>query len=83
MFNGLASGDPGGGLITYAWTFGDGGTGSGPTPTHAYAANGVYTVILCVTDDDQASECCTKTADVGATPVEPSTRGSLKARYRD
>ncbi len=38
---------------TIAWTFGDGGTGSGTlAPTHVYADNGVYTVTLTVTDDD-------------------------------
>ncbi len=38
---------------TIEWDFGDGSTTSGTlTPTHAYGDNGVYTVTLTVTDDD-------------------------------
>jgi|GEM_PF-3139701 len=39
-------------VVSYAWDFGDGGTGSGARPTHAYADDGDYTVRLTVTDDD-------------------------------
>jgi hypothetical protein len=35
------SGQP---VINYMWEFGDGTTGSGPTPTHTYDRPGVYTV---------------------------------------
>jgi plastocyanin len=35
------SGQP---VINYMWEFGDGTTGSGPTPTHTYAKPGTYTV---------------------------------------
>jgi beta-glucanase (GH16 family) len=35
---------------TYAWSFGDGATGQGPSPTHAYAAPGRFTVTLLVSD---------------------------------
>jgi len=31
-------------VINYLWEFGDGSTGSGPTPTHTYLRPGVYTV---------------------------------------
>ncbi len=38
---------------TILWDFGDGNSATGTlTPTHAYGDNGVYTVILTVTDDD-------------------------------
>ena len=50
-FDGSASSDPNQNVpLTYAWDFGDGATGTGATPTHTYATDGVYTVTLIVTD---------------------------------
>ncbi len=39
------------GIVSYSWSFGDGGTGSGAAPTHTYAATGRYPVTLTVTDN--------------------------------
>ena len=39
-----------GGGLTYAWTFGDGGTSNLPDPSHTYATTGTYTVQLIVTN---------------------------------
>jgi len=47
-FNGSADGTA---PIAYAWTFGDGGTGSGATVTHSYTAAGTYTVTMVATND--------------------------------
>jgi PKD repeat protein len=52
--NGSQSNDPDGSIVTYAWTFGDGMTGTGPTPAHAYAAPGTYVARLTVTDNNGA-----------------------------
>jgi PKD repeat protein len=50
-FNGTLSTAPSGRTITaYAWNFGDGGTATGPQPTHVYAVSGSYSVTLTVTD---------------------------------
>lgn len=38
------------GIVSYAWTFGDGSTGTGVAPSRTYAAEGSYTVTLQVTD---------------------------------
>jgi len=35
---------------TYAWTFGDGSTGTGASPSHAYTTSDVFTVSLTITD---------------------------------
>jgi len=45
-FDGAASQDPDGSIVSYAWNFGDGGTGSGSNPTHSYAVGGMFTVTL-------------------------------------
>lgn len=51
-FNGSASSDPDGSIVSYAWDFGDSSAaGSGATPSHTYAAAGTYTVRLTVTDN--------------------------------
>lgn len=42
--------DPDGDPLTYAWDFGDGGSGSGATATHIYATEGMFTVKLTVSD---------------------------------
>ena len=38
-----------GSISAYAWTFGDGGTGTAQNPAHVYSAAGVYSVSLTVT----------------------------------
>ncbi len=50
-FNASSSYDPDGTIVSYFWDFGDGIDGTGVTATHAYADNGVYTVMLTVTDN--------------------------------
>jgi PKD repeat protein len=39
-------------LLSYEWDFGDGTTGNGKNPIHAYQDEGTYDVTLTVTDDD-------------------------------
>jgi len=43
-FDGSQSTDPEGNGLTYSWTFGDGGTGSGVTAIHTYRTQGIATV---------------------------------------
>ncbi|HXI32565.1 MAG TPA: PKD domain-containing protein, partial [Gemmatimonadales bacterium] len=75
-FNGSGSSDPDGDALTYAWTFGDGGTATGATPTHTYADNAVFTVTLTVTDSHGAASALASTtatiADVAPTVTAPA-----------
>ena len=50
-FSGAGSSDPDGTIVAYAWDFGDGNTGTGANPAHAYGIAGSFTVTLTVTDD--------------------------------
>lgn len=68
-FDASASNDPDGTIVTYAWDFGDGGFGSGPTTTHDYTAPGTYLAELAVTDDDGDSDTTATSINV----TEPGT----------
>ncbi len=51
----------------FAWDFGDGATGAGATPSHAYAAAGIYTVRLTATDNFGNTGTTTAALTVSAT----------------
>jgi PKD repeat protein len=73
-FNGSGSSDPDGTISSYAWTFGDGSTGTGVSPSHTYAAAGTYTVQLTVTDNAGATGTVSHDVTVTAPPVnQPPT----------
>lgn len=60
-FDASRSTDPDGTITGYAWTFGDGTTGTGRTTTHTYPnANANYTAKLTVTDNTGNSASATK-----------------------
>ena len=60
VFDGSASADPAGAPLTFAWDFGDGSTGSGDRPSHAYAATGHYSVTLTVSNGVETSTAQTE-----------------------
>ncbi len=66
-----ASFDPDGSIVSYAWNFGDGTTGSGVTTSKTYTTAGTYTVTLTVTDNSGATGSTTGTIIVttGTTTV--------------
>ena len=55
-FNATASYDPDGTIVSYEWTFGDGGTDSGEIVTYKYTSPGSYQVNLTVTDNDSLTD---------------------------
>ena len=76
-FDGTASFDPEGVLVSYEWEFGDGSTESGPTPTHSYAENGVYVVTLTVTDSGGNNATDFALVGIGEEPLYIDAAGIL------
>ena len=69
-FSAAGSTDPDGDLLTYAWDFGDGTSGGGATPAHAYADDGAYTATVIATDPFGAADTASATVTVAnAAPV--------------
>jgi len=60
-FNGSLSYSPGGDIVSYLWTFGDGGSESGPVAEHTFEEDGTYDVQLLVVDETGASKTTTMT----------------------
>ncbi len=58
-------------VVSFAWSFGDGGTGSGSRTTHRYQVAGTYNVVLTVTDDRGATAMTAPTPVVVTTVADP------------
>jgi PKD repeat protein len=71
-FDGSASKAPGSSVASYQWDFGDGATGSGAQPGHAYGAAGSYTVTLTVTAANGLTGATSRTVTVSPAPVAPT-----------
>jgi len=63
-FNGSNSSDSDGTIISYAWDFKDGNTGTGQSISHTFSSAGSYNVELTVTDDEGATDSATKTITI-------------------
>ena len=61
--------DSDGTVESYAWTFGDGASGTGKTATHTYLGAGTYTVELTVTDDDGSTDSVSKDVVITGPPA--------------
>jgi len=68
-YSAASSIDPNGTVVSYAWNFGDGTTGSGATASHVFAQDGVYAVTVTVTDNDGLTD--TATINVTVANVAP------------
>ena len=81
-FSGAASSDPDDDALTYSWTFGDGSTATGVSPSHTYTEPGVYTAQLTVTDPNTATGTARLTVEVAESPpVATITAPADGARY--
>lgn len=83
-FDGRGSTDENAPTLTYAWSFGNGRTGTGPVPTLTYATAGTFDITLTVSDEYGATDTTTRsvtitepTANVAPRPVinPPSCSG--------
>ena len=69
--SGGQSSDPDGTIASYAWNFGNGQSGTGPSVSPVFSAAGTYTVRLTVTDNQGAT--ATRDVVVTISAVSPST----------
>ena len=58
-----------GGIVGFAWEFGDGATGTGSIATHSYSAANTYVVSLTVTDGVGGTSTTTRTVVVSQLPA--------------
>jgi DNA/RNA endonuclease G (NUC1)/PKD repeat protein len=64
-FNASGSTDPDGDALTYAWTFGDGGTATGINPSHTFNVDqGSYAVTVSVSDGHAHTSQATMTVSI-------------------
>lgn len=63
-FSAAASVDPNGTIVSYEWTFGDGSTATGVGVAHTFAQDGVYQIVVTVTDNDGLTDTAALTVEV-------------------
>ena len=83
-FNAGGSADPDGNVASYAWTFGDGGTGVGNPRTHTYGSAGTRDVTLTVTDNEGGTGSITKSVkstQAGVTFVAAASTNGNRASH--
>ena len=73
FFDASDSIDPDGIIVSYAWTFGDGSGGTGPTATHTYTVPGLYETTVTVTDDHGVRSVLSRMIDVRSAQNPPET----------
>jgi PKD repeat protein len=64
--------------LSYAWTFGDGGTSAEESPTHTFPGPGTYTVALTVTDATGATSTHSLDQRVLSAPVAAFTSNPVE-----
>ncbi|WP_254838672.1 Ig-like domain-containing protein [Natronomonas marina] len=76
----VSASDPDQDSLTYNWTFGDGSTASGASPSHTYQSAGTYTAYVEVSDGTQTVESQPIEITIGEPPsvtIDSPADGSL------
>jgi len=73
-FDGRASTDSDGSIVSYAWDFGDGSSAQGAMVTHTYASAGTFTPKLTVTDNGGATASAMVSVTLITTDLPPTAR---------
>ncbi|THG30789.1 PKD domain-containing protein [Naasia lichenicola] len=76
--DGTSSTDSDGTIASYSWSFSDGGSATGATANHTFAAAGTYGIELTVADNSGATATSTGSVTVTA-PVTPPTTPTTPA----
>ena len=74
IFDASGSTDPDSDALTYAWTFGDGASDSGPTVGHVYKQAGTYTVRTLVSDGHGGATTAMTTAVIARRDARSGNR---------
>jgi len=69
-FDGSASYDSDGGIVSYDWDFGDGGTAAGAIVSYTYTSSGTFRPRLTVTDNDGLTDSASEVIQVSK-PNQP------------
>lgn len=80
-FSGNGSDDPDGSIVSFQWSFGDGGTASGAAVSYVYPLLGTYQVTLTVTDNEGATGVASQDVSL-VLPVSPLT-AAFQVRCKD
>ncbi|MFV0513561.1 MAG: PKD domain-containing protein [Jhaorihella sp.] len=80
-FDGSGSTDADGAVNAFNWTYGDGGTGNGETPSHTFIRPGNYAVTLTITGDAQGA-CSPLDSDVANITVIAAPELSIEGPRR-
>jgi hypothetical protein len=72
--------DPDGDQLSYAWSFGDGGTAGGPKVSHVFTTPGAHVVTVTVKDPSGASATAQVTVQVAA--ARAPSGADVKAAFR-
>jgi PKD repeat protein len=80
-FNASSSHDSDGDQLSFLWTFGDGSSATGPTPSHSYSQPGNFTVTLTATDSGTNPAALSNTKSESVTVQHASVQNTSKLPF--